>query len=374
VVFDEWLSEIRRVDVDVLTRPGLCDLACSVSQLRGALDALDARIAQAIEGLDDRGPNAATTMRAATKCSQREADRRSKRASALAEMPAAADALSRGEIGAEHVDSLVRAAEATSPAAVESSNLLESARSRPADIMAKDVREWTRKQQRTDDGEATARRRRSNRRGVVFEGDDGMIIFHAELDPVAGGRARAGVDAIYEQLLRDDGGRGVADEVRTPEQRRADAFEILLSGGAAQQGPPPVRSQLVVLAHADGRAEIPGLGPIPDYEFDRLTCVSDLFGLVFAGEGVPLWHGRSKRLATDDQWRALIARDHGCVICAAAASRCEAHHVVFWDGPARGPTDIANLALLCKHHHHLIHDQGLRLICDAVGKWRLEPP
>ena len=129
-----------------------------------------------------------------------------------------------------------------------------------------------------------------------------------------------------------------------------------------------------MIAHADGTAEIPGLGAIPSYELDRLVCVSELFGLVFSGEGVPLWLGRDKRLASDDQWRALIARDGGCVVCAAAPSRCEAHHVVFWDGPARGPTDIDNLALVCRHHHHLIHDKGMRLICDGQGRWRLVPP
>ena len=374
MVFDDWLAAVRQLDVDSMGRAGLCDVAASSSRLRAALATLDTRVSQAIVRLDDRGPGPAATLRAATKCSQREADRCVKRAEALGEMPRAAEALSLGEIGVEHVDNLVRAAAQTSPAAVEASDLLRSARARPADIMAKDVREWTRRQQSAGECEATARRRRENRRAMVFDGDDAMVVFHAEFDPVAGARVRAGFDAAYDQLLRDDGGRGNADAVRTPEQRRADAVEMLFAGGAREGRPPAVRSQLVVIAHADGTAEIPGLGSIPTRELDRLSCVSDLFGLVFTGDGVPLWHGRAKRLATDDQWRALIARDGGCVICAAAASRCEAHHVIFWDGPARGPTDIANLALVCAHHHHLIHDRGMRLTCDSLGRWRLVPP
>ena len=374
MVFDDWVDAVRCFDVHTLDRAALCDVAAASARLQAALDAFDARVSQAIVRLDDRGPGAAATLRAATKCSQREADRRVKRAEALDEMPRAAQALSLGEIGVEHVDTLVRAAEQTSAEAVEASDLLQSARSRPADILAKDAREWARSRQPKADGEAAARRRRENRRGLVFDGDDAMVIFHAELDPVAGGRCRARFDAVYDNLWRDDGGRGVADDVRSPDQRRADAFEILLSGGAPDEGPPAVRTQLLVIAHADGTAEIPGLGAIPSYELDRMACVSDLFGLVFSGEGEPLWHGRSKRLATDDQWRALIARDGGCVVCAAAPSRCEAHHVIFWDGPARGPTDIDNLALVCRHHHHLIHDQGMRLTCDGRGRWRLVPP
>lgn len=382
-MFDDWLGEVRRMDVSSMTRPQLCDVASAVAVARSALDALEARVALAVDRLDDRGPGAAATMRAATKCSQREADRRARRAAALDTLPSAAEALRLGEIGAEHVDNLARAAEKTSPEAVEASGLLGLARSRPADVMGKDARDWTRRNQSDDDAAATAKRQRANRRCAVFVGDDGMVVFHAELDPTAGGRAHAGLNALYDRLLRDDGGRGAADAIRTPEQRRADAFELLLSGGASGSAsgsdtndarPPAVRNQLVVLAHADGTAEIPGLGPIPSYELDRLACVSDLFGLVFSGSGVPLWHGRAKRLATDDQWRALIARDGGCVICAAAAARCEAHHVVFWEGPARGPTDIENLALVCRHHHHLIHEQGLRLVCDGAGRWRLVPP
>jgi len=377
-VFDAWLTELRDLRVTSLDRPSLCDVAVAAGRLRSALDSLDARVADAIGQLDDRGPDAATTLRSATKCSQREADRRTRRAAALREMPQTAEALKLGAIGVEHVDTLVRAAEKTSPVAVDESELLSVAATRPADIMATDTRKWIRRHQSSADAEQTARRQRQNRRGVVFDGDDGMVVFHIELDPGAGARARSGLDAIYERLLRDDGGRGIADQARTPDQRRADAFEILLCGASVadddDHSVPRVRSQLVVIAHADGTAEIPGLGPIPSYELDRLACVSDLFGLVFSGDGRPLWHGRSKRLATDDQWRALIARDGGCVICSAAASRCEAHHVIFWDGAARGPTDIDNLALVCSHHHHVIHDQGFRLVCDASGRWRLEPP
>ena len=35
---------------------------------------------------------------------------------------------------------------------------------------------------------------------------------------------------------------------------------------------------------------------------------------------------------------------------------CDGHHIVHWaDG---GPTDLANLALLCNHHHKAIHEGG----------------
>jgi hypothetical protein len=40
-----------------------------------------------------------------------------------------------------------------------------------------------------------------------------------------------------------------------------------------------------------------------------------------------------------------------------------AHHLVYWrDG---GPTDLANLALLCTKHHRLVHSLGYQLTLDA---------
>ena len=51
-------------------------------------------------------------------------------------------------------------------------------------------------------------------------------------------------------------------------------------------------------------------------------------------------------------------RDRGCVFpgCDRPPGWCDGHHIVHWaDG---GPTDLANLALLCHHHHKAIHEGG----------------
>ncbi|MBW6439872.1 HNH endonuclease [Actinoplanes hulinensis] len=52
---------------------------------------------------------------------------------------------------------------------------------------------------------------------------------------------------------------------------------------------------------------------------------------------------------------------------------CDAHHIVSWaDG---GPTDIANLTLLCGHHHRLIHDDaGWRIRVASDGRPEFLPP
>lgn len=371
-VFESWLCDLRDRPVDGLSRRGLCDVAAASGRLRAALDAFDARLAAAVSRLDDGGPGASTVFRGASKCSQREADKRARRADALAVLPSTADALAAGTITAEHVDTLARAAEAVSAEAVEASDLLTKAKCRPADLLAIDTREWTRRRQTQADLEQRQARMVTARRCVIFEADNAMTVLHAELDPVTGAKIRAAIDTATERLYRNDGGRDRAGDVRTPEQRRADALTELLTEGTSRPG--PVRTQMLVIAHADGTAEIPGLGPIPATELDKLTCTSDLFGLVFATDGQPLWHGTRVRLADDNQWRALIARDRGCVICNAHPSKCEAHHLAFYRPPTNGGTDIDNLALVCRHEHHLIHHHRHQLQKRPDGTWELAAP
>jgi hypothetical protein len=372
VVFESWLRELQAVGVESFDRRGLCDAAASSGRLRAALDAFDARIASAVSRLDDGGAGASVVLRGASKCSQREADRRARRADALVALPSAADALAAGTITAEHVDTLARAAEATSAEAVEQSDLLAKAKCRPADLLGKDAREWTRQRQSQADLEQRLARAVAARRCVVFESDEGMTVLHAEFDPITGAKVRSALDTICDRMFHTDGGRDTAGTVRTSEQRRADALVELITEGTNGGG--PVRTQMLVIAHADGTGEIPGTGPIPASELAKLACNSDLFGLVFGTNGQTLWHGTKVRLADDNQWRALIARDGGCVICAAHPSKCEAHHVTFYGPPTHGPTDIDNLALLCRHEHHLIHDRGFTLRQRHDGSWELIPP
>ena len=163
------------------------------------------------------------------------------------------------------------------------------------------------------------------------------------------------------------------------------------SGGQAAPGqsqpvpprhqPVPPRHQIVIVASADvvsgkdpqGRCEIPGVGPIPQSELERLACDAELFGVLFSGEGEPLWHGRGERTATDAQRRALLARDGVCVLCAEEPSRCESHHIVPWAKPAEGPTDIDNLALLCGTCHRRLHNHKRILTRGPDGAWGTAP-
>lgn len=204
----------------------------------------------------------------------------------------------------------------------------------------------------------------------------GMGVLHAEFDDWTFSRVEKAINAEMSRHYRAVGGRDRGEGAPTVQQRRADAVAALILGAGRPRGrwaaPPAVRHQGIFIVHADGTGHIPGVGPLPRAEVERLCCISDLHGMVFSADGRPLWLGTATRLASDDQWLALIARDEGCIGCGLDPSRCEAHHIR-WVRHG-GPTDIDNLVLVCSHCHHLIHDSGWRVIPDQRGQWTLVPP
>ena len=106
----------------------------------------------------------------------------------------------------------------------------------------------------------------------------------------------------------------------------------------------------------------------------RLACNGRVARLVLGAGSVPLDYGRDARLARPEQRHALIVRDRGCVFpgCDRPPPWCEAHHLVFWD-EQDGPTDIDNLALVCSHHHHLVHEGHWTLARTGAG-WVAQSP
>jgi hypothetical protein len=72
--------------------------------------------------------------------------------------------------------------------------------------------------------------------------------------------------------------------------------------------------------------------------------------------------GRSRRTAPPKIRRALTIRDGGCAApgCDTDPSRCEAHHITYWEH--HGETSISNMVLLCTKHHHMVHE----------GRWRIQ--
>jgi len=88
----------------------------------------------------------------------------------------------------------------------------------------------------------------------------------------------------------------------------------------------------------------------------------------------PLEVGRATRTVARAQRSALVVRDDGCGFpgCDRPQSWCEAHHLRHW--LHGGPTDLANLTLLCRAHHRAVHEGGWRLGRDPDGRLTATPP
>ena len=107
----------------------------------------------------------------------------------------------------------------------------------------------------------------------------------------------------------------------------------------------------------------------------RMACEHRLLPAVFDGDSLPLDLGRTRRLFSLHQRRALEMRDHGCVFpgCDRPPGWCVVHHAnEHW--AAGGTTNLTDGVLLCPHHHRTLHADGwhVRFTHDHVPE--LIPP
>ena len=255
---------------------------------------------------------------------------------------------------------------------------------------------------------------------------DGMVAVDGLLEPKAGHLVRA----VLEPLARPSD----AEDTRKGGQRTADALAELcrraLEGGWLPKAG-GVRPQLLVTVDLDSLLGDPGglggdlgwAGPLDPEGCRRLACDGAVTRVLVArqpgshdpdgsypaaGSGPdhhpeldpsereslqgqlraamtllpptlggaasqPLDVGRATRVISPAQRSALAVRDRGCVIpgCERPLAWCEAHHLWHWiDG---GPTDLWNLALVCRAHHRTIHEGGWQLTRGPDGRLTATP-
>ncbi len=361
-------------------------LESAIEQLsRVESHAVERRLAftAAIDDLGDGGLDAETVTRSRTKRSKQASKKAAKTAKALKKMPKTKAALANGEITEEHADAAADAAERVSPEEADEALAADAAR-QPADRFAKQSRSWANAREREREKQARQQRRRAARVGRIWTNADGMVCLYGEFDPVTGAVVKKAFDRETDRLWRDDGGRdGTPGEIRTRDQRGADAVAGLLTREPTSQAAKPPHPKHVVVVRVDtdrlrsdgpsGTAEFVDGTSLPQSTLERIACGADFVAMIYSTDGSVLWQGRRVRTATDEQWLSLVARDGGCVICNADPAYCEAHHIDPWSPPTNGNTDIDRMALVCTSDHHLIHDQGYTL-ARIDGSWRLIRP
>ena len=137
---------------------------------------------------------------------------------------------------------------------------------------------------------------------------------------------------------------------------------------AGTSPPPPVDQ-------SDGVCHVEGAGPVEPETARRLACDSTLLGAVVDRYGDVVALGRTRRLVSRAQRRALMVRDRMCRFPGCAQTRhLQAHHRVSW--AQGGATDLDNMLLLCRFHHTCVHEGGMTIARaeDRREGWEFRMP
>jgi hypothetical protein len=218
----------------------------------------------------------------------------------------------------------------------------------------------------------------------VFESSlaGGMRRFVVEADP----EGAATLDAIFTSpLTKPVPANGMEDE-RSPGRRRYDALMTVLDRGMSHPEGVPTTSKLSLMVTVDfdllrervGRSGhvtgTQGTAYLSAGTLRRMACQAQIIPAVLGGDSQILDLGRTRRLATPAQLRALHQRDRGCTFpgCTMPAMWTEAHHANAWWSEG-GKTDLRDMASVCRRHHGWIHAWDPEVtITDTQVIWHLD--
>jgi Domain of unknown function (DUF222) len=313
----------------------------------------------------------------------------------LRRMPAMTDALASGLVTEAHARAMARCITPRTVAAFErdESLLVTKAKELEADDFDLLVTRWLLLNDENGPDPGSERPSKLHVSSMLA----GRVRLDGELDFEDAAEFRAELDSIADELWHQDHAVGAGDQQqdRSPAQRNAAALVEMArrssaagdrdrddSDDAASPAPTgrPRRPHLVVVADleaiagaATGIAELDDGTPVAQSILQRWLCDSSIGRVVMAARSVPVDLGRITYTASAGQRRALIARDRGCIVpgCKRKPRWCDAHHVVPYPN---GPTNLANLVLLCKRHHRHVHAGIIKLLPDDRLGWIVSRP
>ncbi|MDH6194505.1 hypothetical protein M2272_001134 [Mycobacterium frederiksbergense] len=421
-VYDEYdavCEKMAALNYEAMTLPELLDLQSRREHQTRCAPAVDHRLLGEIQSrttaTEIGAKNWADVLAIRLRISQREAKRRVTEAADLGPrttvtgeplepvLPATAAAQAAGHINAEHVaviqkffakppvplDAATHAQIDEDLARIATGNNPETLRQcaeRIAFLLNQDGDEPT--------DEKCERRREFT---VGPQDADGMCEVHGRLTPEAA--------ATLNPLLTKYGAPGMcnpADEhpcttgtpsqdainadTRTAAQRNHDALvamgrSVLASGELGQHNGLPVTvvvsTTLRELETAAGIGITASGTHLPIADVIRMAAHAHHYLAVFENHRqIPLYLGRSKRIATPAQRLVLHNRDRGCTRpgCTCPTDRCQTHHAK-QDFSRGGLTDITDLTLACPKSNRLVHENGwtTRIRNDGRVEW-IPPP
>jgi Domain of unknown function (DUF222) len=303
----------------------------------------------------------------ATGRSLRSATQDSRRTTTLAGSAPMRDLFEHGDVSVEHLDALSTAARSLEPGQrtrlLDDAGVVSQAAGRSPEEFAVVVRRRVR-EIRAEDGIARlAQQRRDRSFRSWTDRQTGMICFRGQLDPETGtafiNRIQLKADELFHDRLPDDC-------PSDPDHKQAYLRALaLLALTETTHGHPGVVEVIVVIdadtiahGHHD-RSDVRCQHDVdlPVESVRRQMCTGVITPVIIR-DGVVLDVGRTRRLATVGQRRALRAMYPTCAIpgCRTPFDHCQPHHIHWWRHG--GTTDLANLLPLCVKHHHRAHEGG----------------
>jgi Domain of unknown function (DUF222)/HNH endonuclease len=196
-----------------------------------------------------------------------------------------------------------------------------------------------------------------------------------QLPPESFAQARAGLEARA---------RSIPSDGATPwDQRLCDAFMEMIQ--ASPRDATTTASPYFVVVHVplaalvdDGEADALGGelerdGLISVQTVQQIACDATVAVGVDDDVGHTMYEGRARRTPSDAQRREVMRRDRHCRFPGChAVTFTNVHHIVAWKPGGR--TDLENLALMCLHHHHLVHSTGWEMTGNANGELTFTGP
>jgi hypothetical protein len=294
--------------------------------------------------------------------------------------PEMASVLASGDTTAAHVDALGRglkiAGAEREAFMAHLPELVEASTTMTASEFSHLVTE-TAKSVVTDDGLSTFERQKRETFFKMRNEADGCLSVSGKFDPISASILKSKIGRLVENMFHS-GDKEVQVEVmpwiEPNDHRQAQALIALVNGASDTYSDVPARAEIVVHVdletlkhglHAGGTCRTALGADLPVETVRRLACEAEILPVVLDGRSVPIDVGRSKRLATIHQRRALEAIHPTCAIpdCEVIFDHCNVHHIDYWE--KGGSTDLNNMVPLCSRHHHAAHEGGWKLRLDS---------
>ena len=293
--------------------------------------------------------------------------------------PEMAAVLAAGDTTAAHVDALGRglkiAGAEREAFMAHLPELVEASTTMTASEFSHLVTE-TAKSVVTDDGLSTFERQKRETFFKMRNEADGCLSVSGKFDPISASILKSKIGRLVETMFHS-GDKEVPVDVmpwiEPNDHRQAQALIALVNGASESISDVPARAEIVVHVdletlqhglHAGGTCRTALGADLPVETVRRLACEAEILPVVLDGRSVPIDVGRSKRLATIHQRRALEAIHPTCAIadCEVIFDHCNVHHIDYWENG--GVTDLNNMIPLCSRHHHAAHEGGWKLKLD----------